>query len=70
MVNKKATVAGSSDLGCFYTTLGCGFAGSISNSSFNTVATSIIQYTSSMFFIGFDKMILRYSGSATYSGEF
>ena len=45
-------------MGCFYTTLGCSVGGSISNIQFNTVDTSVLQYTPSMFLIGLDRMIL------------
>lgn len=69
VINFKTAMDGRNSLGCWYTSNRCN-GSSISNSTFNSGATSVLNYTSSMFFIGLDNIIVTYSGNSTNQGQF
>lgn len=71
----KTAMSGRSFLGCYYTQNTCNpvFPATLnpsSNTNFNTGATSVLSYTSGMFYMGLDSMIVTYSGNTVDKGEF
>ena len=68
VINQKTTITGTESLGCTYTTLGCNLVGSISNTTFKTSDTSVLSYSSNMFFIGLSRIMLKYTGTTAVTG--
>jgi hypothetical protein len=65
----STAMSGRNHLGCYYPNYICNISAT-SNTTFNTGATSVLAYTSSMFYMGIDIMIAKYSGTAAYRGEY
>ena len=69
----KTAMNGRSYLGCYYTQNTCTpvFPATVnptSNTTFKTGGTSVLGYTSGMFYMGLDSMIVTYSGNTVNRG--